>query len=141
LLLPPKAAVNAPQSRRFASQETLANTRSVWTAVALAPLWQTQGDVVFIWQNPAKSSPQNQDSACGRKRIQLNGTVLPGAQSCGRTDGERIFANAEQKSLAQISLKSFRPSFWRCENKFEKHHGTFSQISLRRTLSRVLPPV
>ena len=35
---PTKAAVNAPQSRRFATAGTLGVARSVWTAVALAPL-------------------------------------------------------------------------------------------------------
>jgi hypothetical protein len=33
-----KAAVNAPQSRRFATSLRLGTARSVWTAVALAPL-------------------------------------------------------------------------------------------------------
>jgi beta-xylosidase len=34
-----KAAVNAPQSRRFAEYGNARQSRSVWTAVALAPLW------------------------------------------------------------------------------------------------------
>jgi hypothetical protein len=36
-----KAAVNAPHSRRFAKWDTLSSRVSVWNAVALAPLWQT----------------------------------------------------------------------------------------------------
>ena len=35
---PTKAAVNAPQSRRFAPRQAFRLSRSVWTAVALAPL-------------------------------------------------------------------------------------------------------
>src|SRR6266571_4798747 len=35
----PKAAVNAPHSRRFARSGHARQSRSVWTAVALAPLF------------------------------------------------------------------------------------------------------
>ena len=46
-LLCSKAAVNAPQSRRFAKQRATRQTQSVWTAVASAPLW-TRKKLVWL---------------------------------------------------------------------------------------------
>jgi len=45
-ILGPKAAVNAPQSRRFATSPPLSASRSVWTAVASAPLSEACDDSV-----------------------------------------------------------------------------------------------
>jgi hypothetical protein len=46
-----KAAVNAPQSKRFALANDLTDARSVWTAATSAPLWNGEGS----WKSRTKS--------------------------------------------------------------------------------------
>jgi hypothetical protein len=51
------AAVNAPHSRRFAQHAEIRQSRSVWTAVALAPLFAPTTGVAQKLRRAASEIP------------------------------------------------------------------------------------
>src|SRR5260221_10693346 len=54
-----KAAVNSPQSRRFAHFKDARPSRSVWTAVALAPLFRGRAAIICSGRNPGMKGKLN----------------------------------------------------------------------------------